>query len=79
MAGHKHLKSVSRTTRQFGLVIVGLLIDCSEVQAEIETEKNDGAKIQIVEIVKGQLISKCPFGVIVWTKIPTKNFPRFLP
>ena len=22
---------------------------------------------------KGQLISKCPFGVIVWTKIPTKN------
>ena len=30
-------------------------------------------------IVKGQLISKCPFGVIVWTKIPTKNFPGFLP
>ena len=29
--------------------------------------------------VKGQLISKCPFGVIVWTKIPTKNFPKFLP
>ena len=29
--------------------------------------------------VKGQLISKCPFGVIVWTKIPTKKFPRFLP
>ena len=23
---------------------------------------------------KGQLISKCPFGVIVWTKIPTKKF-----
>ena len=22
---------------------------------------------------KGQLISKCPFGVIVWTKILTKN------
>ena len=30
-------------------------------------------------IVKGQLISKCPFGVIVWTKIPTKSFPGFLP
>ena len=28
---------------------------------------------------KGQLISKCPFGVIVWTKIATKKFPRFLP
>ena len=28
---------------------------------------------------KGQLISKCLFGVIVWTKIPTKFFPPFLP
>ena len=28
---------------------------------------------------KGQLISKCPFCVIVWTKIPTKFFPGFLP
>ena len=27
----------------------------------------------------GQLISKCPFGVIVWTKIPTKIFDKFLP
>ena len=28
---------------------------------------------------KGQLISKCPFGVIVWTKIPTKTFAKFCP
>ena len=28
---------------------------------------------------KGQWISKCPFGVIVWTKIPTKKNPGFLP
>jgi hypothetical protein len=29
---------------------------------------------------KGQLrISKCPFGVIVWTKIPLKKFDKFLP
>ena len=27
----------------------------------------------------GQLISKCPFGVIVWTKIPTKNLTNFCP
>ena len=27
--------------------------------------------------VKGQLISKFPFGVIVWTKIPTKNLTNF--
>ena len=31
------------------------------------------------EPTKGQLISKCPLGVIVWTKIPTKKLPRFLP
>ena len=30
------------------------------------------------KLVEGQLISKCPFGVIVWTKIPTKFFPGFL-
>ena len=29
--------------------------------------------------VKGQLISKCPFGVIVSTKIPTKKFDNFCP
>ena len=30
-------------------------------------------------LLKGQLISKCPFGVIVWTKIPTKLFQDFCP
>ena len=28
---------------------------------------------------KGQLISKCPYEKSVLSKIPTKNFPRFLP
>ena len=28
---------------------------------------------------KGQLISKCPFGFIVRTEIPTKKFDRFCP
>ena len=28
---------------------------------------------------KGQLISKCPYKKSVLSKIPTKNFPRFLP
>ena len=28
---------------------------------------------------KFQLISKCPFGVVVLTKIPTNFFPGFLP
>ena len=31
-------------------------------------------------VAKGQLISKCPFGVIVWTKIPkTKNLANTSP
>ena len=30
-------------------------------------------------LAKGQLISKCLYGVIVWTKTPTKFFPGFLP
>ena len=34
--------------------------------------------INIVPI-KGQLISKCPFAVIVSTKIPTKKFDNFCP
>ena len=28
---------------------------------------------------KGQLISKCPFSVIIWTKRPTKKFDKFCP
>ena len=33
----------------------------------------------ILGLLKGQLISKCPFGIIVWTKIPTKLFLDFCP
>ena len=30
-------------------------------------------------VTKGQIISECPYEITVWTKIPTKKFPRFLP
>ena len=30
-------------------------------------------------LIKGQLISKCPYEKSVLSKIPTKIFPRFLP
>ena len=39
----------------------------------------EGCKMPFSVMNKGKLISKCPFGVIVWTKIPTKFFPGFLP
>ena len=44
----------------------------------IVLEKNPWRKWKFLD-VKGQLISKCPFGVIVWTKIPTKNLANFCP
>ena len=30
-------------------------------------------------LLKGQLISKCPYEKLVSSKIPTKKIPRFLP
>ena len=38
-------------------------------------KKNPGPRATLIS--KGQLISKCPFGVIVWTKIAT-NKPEIL-
>ena len=32
-----------------------------------------------IVIPKGQLISKCLFGVIVWTKYQHKNYQNFCP
>ena len=31
------------------------------------------------QCVKGQIISECPYEIIVSPKIPTKQFPKFLP
>ena len=44
----------------------------------ISSEKNLPSRANKVRI-KGQLISKCPFGFIVWAKIPTKLFLDFCP
>ena len=35
--------------------------------------------IEISGLPKGQIISKCLLGVIVWTKIATKKFDNFCP
>ena len=32
-----------------------------------------------VEITKGQIISECPYEIIICPKIATKKFPGFLP
>ena len=43
------------------------------------TLKNGAFPILPFNPSKGQLISKCPLGVIVSTKIPTKKFDNFCP
>ena len=41
--------------------------------------KKDVQLFRTHSFTKGQLISKCPFGFIVWTKLPTKLFLNFCP
>ena len=43
------------------------------------TAAHSGSIWKFAMQAKGQLISECLLGFIVWTKIPTKKFPRFLP
>ena len=61
----KHFEEMSRENLKVGTL-------------EFELVEQVNLSVKIVNF-KGQLISKCPFGVIVWTKIPTKFFPGFLP
>ena len=48
----------------------------NKIEDEIGAWRMDHGQLYIG---KGQLISKCPFGFIVWTKIPTKNLTNFCP
>jgi hypothetical protein len=57
---------------------LNVLITCAKkfqlgFNLKIEMPKLGSEPFQL----KGQLISKCPFGVIVSTKIPTKKFDNF--
>ena len=55
-------------------------LDIRLEDTEIEKEQQpETIVIQESGHVKGQLISKCPFGVFKSPKIPTKFFPGFLP
>ena len=49
------------------------------MEGEFTNDQIDHLKEAFTLFDKGQLISKCPFGVIIWTKIPTNFFPGFLP
>ena len=49
------------------------------IQSHAESMKKSWEPLRIYQLTKGQLISKCPFGVLVQTKIPTKKFYKFCP
>ena len=65
----------------------GAISDCELTQSQSIDEVGEAlaspaptledAMQRLAETIKGQLISKGPFGVIVWTKIPTKKFENF--
>ena len=42
-------------------------------------DRATGTVHSISDQTKGQIISKCPYEIIVYPKIATKKFPRFLP
>ena len=53
---------------------------CSLCHKEFAQLQALGNHVETIHVqLKGQLIAKCPFGVIVWTKIPTKKFDNFCP
>ena len=54
--------------------------DCEKIQNLADKEsKTSQENHSDSKRTKGQLISKYPFGVIVFTKIPTKNLTNFCP
>ena len=52
-----------------------------EYKELISTAEKKYAKIlvRVFNPSKGQIISECPYEIIVYPKIATKKFPRFLP
>ena len=49
-----------------------------QISQDLNKEKEISTNLTPI-VTKGQLISKCPFVVIVWTKIPTILFLNFCP
>ena len=57
----------------------GCLVSFKGLPITLYTINHTCCGSEICHSTKGQLISKCPFGIIVWTKIPTKLFLDFCP
>ena len=70
---------VNEKSKQQDVELMQTNEELCETKEKAEQNKNELLVTNENLLTKGQLISKCPFSVIIWTKIPTKNFPRFLP
>ena len=60
------------------VVLTSYLEQLSKTIYSCKINRRDYLKISGVT-TKGQIISEFPYEIIVSPKIPTKNFPRFLP
>ena len=69
------------SSETMNIMTAATLTHCTVVGNTIKNWSKQGNLLKGIEnkTVKGQLISKCLFCFIVWTKIPTKKFPGFLP
>ena len=45
---------------------------------KVSRKLSKGKESNEVAFVKGQIISECPYEIILYPKIATKKFPRFL-
>ena len=66
----------------------GVIYECGQCEKKYERRDvlrrhvrlvHEAVQVKEALLTKGQFISKCPFGVIVSTKIPTKKFDNFCP
>ena len=67
----EHLKDSNATFHWFVLYNEQIIFDCSNFPTFVKF---------LLPLETNQInISKCPFGVIILTKIPTKDFKDFCP
>ena len=62
---------VNEKSKQQDVELMQTNEELCETKEKAEQNKNELLVTNENLLTKGQLISKCPFGVIVWTKIPT--------
>jgi hypothetical protein len=63
----------------FAVFVLGGILSIFIFICETAISKKRRGKLEKNKQCKGQIISECPYEIIVCPKIATKKFPRFLP